>query len=157
MRKTMPVFPLSENKQALFWLKVDRSGGPDACWSWIGGVRISPKGIVRGCFKVPAGTASSYRVAWALQNSRDPGDLCVCHRCDNPLCCNPAHLFVGTASDNFLDAARKGRLYRSGHPKRRAHVGRLLELLGSIQAVAEVLGLTEYAVSKLLPKPQRVA
>ena len=52
----------------------------------------------------------AHRVAWHIaNNSVSNTDLMICHHCDNPPCCNPAHLFVGTAADNVKDMWRKGR------------------------------------------------
>lgn len=89
-----------------FWSKVDKSGGPDACWPWTAG--RYPKGY--GSFYMRGRDHQSSRVAWVLLNG-DPGDLFVCHECDNPPCCNPAHLFLGSNSDNIVDAVQKGRHY----------------------------------------------
>ena len=92
-----------------FWRWVDRSGGPDACWPWMG--HISPSS---GYGDVPGKQnhgkrATAHRLAWMLHNCADPGNLCVLHRCDNRKCANPAHLFLGTHRRNMLDAWQKGR------------------------------------------------
>lgn len=57
------------------------------------------------------------RVAWSLANGAQiPDGMLVCHKCDNPPCINPAHLFIGTQSDNIKDAAAKRRLQQFNRP-----------------------------------------
>ena len=51
----------------------------------------------------------SHRIAWVIHNGKIPKGLCVLHHCDNPSCCNPKHLFVGTVRDNNIDCALKDR------------------------------------------------
>ena len=92
--------PLAER----FWENVDRSAGPDGCWPWIKARMPSGYGMI-GIGRRPALT---HRVAWELAHAH-PGDAHVLHRCDNPPCCNPAHLFLGTNSDNIADRVEKGR------------------------------------------------
>ena len=101
------------NRQSIaerFWTKVDRSGGPDACWPWMGHRTRQGYGQV----KILGKSTPAHRVAWELTNGPIPlgdhfGTTCACHRCDNPPCCNPAHLFLGTMADNVADRDAKGR------------------------------------------------
>lgn len=100
-----------------FWLRVDRSAGDAACWPWTG---ASSRGY--GSLRVGGVLFSAHRVAYELTNQKIPEGLLVRHSCDNPPCCNPAHLLLGTESDNRFDMYRRGRqgkrLYRRGqdHP-----------------------------------------
>lgn len=105
--KPLPVDAILKNEPT-FWKKVDIRSG-DACWEWksaknstgygLHGIKIDGKGR---CFL-------AHRVAWVLRNGQIPAGMCVCHRCDNPSCVNPAHLFLGTNLDNVRDMDSKGR------------------------------------------------
>jgi hypothetical protein len=97
-------------KRCDFWSKVDSSGGDDACWEWLGTRGSSGYGEVR----VNKRLQKAHRRAWELTNGPIPEGKVVCHRCDNPGCCNPKHLFVGTHSDNMADMVAKGRQQRDG-------------------------------------------
>lgn len=90
---------------AKFWSKVDKSGGPEACWPWTGATNELGYGVTQ----FDGRAALAHRKAWALTNGPIPDDKLVCHRCDSPPCCNPAHHFLGTNADNMADMAAKGR------------------------------------------------
>lgn len=75
------------------------------CWLWLGSRH--PTGY--GQFSIKFKKMLAHRYAWSLENGPVPEGLYVCHKCDNPPCCNPAHLFIGTQKDNLADMKAKGR------------------------------------------------
>ena len=75
------------------------------CWEWTGSRNQAGYGVVR----MTDSSFPAHRVSYELFIGPIPEGWCVCHRCDNPPCCNPNHLFVGTKDDNNQDKVAKGR------------------------------------------------
>lgn len=88
-----------------FWESIEKNVAEGACWEWT--KAKDRRGYGRLYFQ--GKTLLAHRLAYSLMNGvLDPG-ICVCHRCDNPSCCNPSHLFLGTKADNHQDMMSKGR------------------------------------------------
>ena len=134
-----------------FWSQVAK-GKPDQCWEWQG-------------FRTPEGYGmysrrGVHRIAYELANGKIPDGLWVLHRCDNPACCNPAHLFLGTCQDNVADMMRKGRNVppigsRSGTAKLNEESVRMIRLTyakggGSQRELARQYGVSQRTVCQII-------
>ena len=98
---------LTPERIASFWEKVDRQTQGD-CWRWK--AFRNPMGY--GMFGVKRDVRLAHRIAYELTYGEIPEGMCVLHRCDNPSCVNPSHLYLGTRTDNNRDKLLRGRVYR---------------------------------------------
>jgi hypothetical protein len=100
-----------------FWAKV-QINEPDQCWPWIAKAKQGPGyGAFALWSRGRGGLQRASRLAWIFYNGRPvPTGMHILHTCDNPPCCNPAHLFPGTHSDNMQDmhSKRRGNQSRTG-------------------------------------------
>ena len=90
--------------QQRFLSKINKT---DSCWLWTASVRGNSG---YGAFRINGKIKNAHRVAYNLFIGKIPVGLDTCHKCDNRLCVNPEHLFLGNRKDNMQDASRKGRL-----------------------------------------------
>jgi len=85
-----------------FWAKVNKT---DGCWVWTG----RKDGGGYGKLKIQNKECGAHRCSWEIHHGSIPDNLYVLHTCDNPLCVNIGHLFLGTHTDNMRDCIAKGR------------------------------------------------
>lgn len=87
-----------------FWNKVDVSS-LDVCWNW----KASKVFGGYGRMGIDSHLYLAHRISWEIQNGNIPEGMMVLHKCDNPACCNPTHLFLGTQETNIRDMVSKNR------------------------------------------------
>jgi hypothetical protein len=104
VRRRLELWEFRRFAPETFWAKADKSGGPTACWPWMGKRSRDNYGVAYN-----GGHVLAHRVAFAIATGLDAGDRFVLHTCDNPPCVNPAHLYAGTALDNARDRDARGR------------------------------------------------
>lgn len=90
------------------WDKVQQSGS-DECWPWIGTRDKNGYGMFSNFRRNGKREQRASRIIWILTHGEIPTGMFVLHRCDNPPCCNPRHLFLGSPLDNMQDKMSKGR------------------------------------------------
>ncbi len=95
---------IEERIDERFWAKVHIDSS--ACWEWTAG-RVTDG---YGCFWVDGRNIRANRMSWQMFYGEIPPGIFVLHRCDNPACVRPDHLFLGTNADNMRDCAQKGRI-----------------------------------------------
>jgi len=126
----------------------------NGCWEWTGAHIPAGYGFIGSCYKM----YYTHRLAYELWNGPIGEKMYVCHKCDNPPCCNPEHLFLGTSQDNTLDMLRKGRCQA---PKGEAHWNATMTIEKIIQVkemlrekikgvvIADAMGISQQMVSNI--------
>jgi hypothetical protein len=137
---------LSPIQLARFWSRIEPA--PDfQCWEWRG--RSSPKGYGRW------GEFLAHRVAYELVKGPIPSGLIVRHKCDNPPCCNPRHLEVGTYADNSADCVARGRIAKGDTHGRKKITESQIELIHTnpekltVRQMASLIGCAPSTVSMI--------
>ena len=131
----------------------------DFCWIWKAGRMHRPDGTTAyGRVKHGYLWRAAHRMVWELANGRIPAGMCVLHRCDNPPCVNPDHLFLGTMQDNSDDMVQKGRHHdtegtKNGNCKlSESDVINIRILDIPINKIASLYGIYKTTVSKIKRK-----
>ena len=123
MTPAKPILPIIQSAEmsnfaSRFWSRVER-GAPYECWPWRGALHEQGYGQLT----VAKRPLKAHRVAYVLHSGADPDPMLrICHSCDNPRCCNPDHLWLGTQKQNVRDAMDKARFgrFRTLSSRRRA-------------------------------------
>ena len=108
-----------------FWAKVEKTEG---CWNWTAGLNM----FGYGQFGLGNKMVRAHRLSYVLHHPLtiellEHREICVCHRCDNPKCVNPAHLFLGSQGDNMKDMYAKGRGGMKKAKGEKQHLSKLTE------------------------------
>ena len=137
-----------------FWSKVivgGLDGGLDECWPWTAAVINSGYGVKRVTLDGKNKMILAHRMAWVIFNSDIPDGLIVCHQCDNKLCCNPSHLFLGTHKDNTQDMMVKLRGNRAQFTPEQALQVKTLRASGMhIRDIAHEMGCSTSPIIRAL-------
>jgi len=135
--------PLIEDRPWDFWSRLEiKSFDPDVCWEWCGG--YFPDGYGYAYFNARDKRWRAHRLAYKLAYDKDPGNLCVCHKCDNPACCRPSHLFLGSHKDNMQDKVKKGlSLSGSKHPRAKLTEAQVKQIRKMVEQ-----GIPQYILAK---------
>ncbi len=124
----------------------------EGCWSWSASKDKDGYGMFRGDV-LGVMYARAHRFSWAFHNQTAiPDGSIVCHSCDNPQCCNPAHLRLGTHEDNQRERRSKGRHGAMRLPAAKLSAEQVLEIrtaVGRQKDIAERFGITQTTVSDI--------
>jgi hypothetical protein len=139
-----------------FWCRADQTGGPDACWIWLGGLTRSGYGQAKWAINGVRRPFKAHQIAFAVTAGCLPRGQVIRHSCDNPRCVNPVHLVLGSQAENMADMVRRGRSAKGeGHSQAKLTEQQVIEIrrlrtLGYSQRVIGVMfGVSRSAISDI--------
>lgn len=134
-----------------FWPKVKKAAA-GKCWEWSGAKNKAGYGNIKTGGKY----RNAHRVSYEIHYGTIPKNLFVCHKCDNPSCVNPNHLFLGTPQDNDNDKVTKGRQIRGEQHTlsklTRESVLQIRKMKGSHQNIADKFGVSRRLIGMVKEK-----
>ena len=144
-----------------FWNRVERRG-ENECWNWTGYKRYGPKNPEPyGMLGWKGRSSRAHRVSFDLTNGEIPEGMMVLHTCDNTLCCNPAHLYLGNHAQNMRDMVDRQRRKGAGAGSSNGRSKLTQEQAAEIRAlyatsglsqdkIAERYGVSQFAISAIV-------
>jgi hypothetical protein len=142
--KPRQFYSRSPNLDDRIWPRILKKG-QDECWPWLGVKDRDGYGKLRFQTKWIRAT----RALWEVLHGPFTDDLIICHKCDNPPCCNPNHLFLGTTQINALDAFKKGRrVVGSKNPNAKLKEEDVMAILALIGILSERKIAAKFGISK---------
>lgn len=137
--------------ESRFWSKVQKT---DGCWLWVG-AKHGRYGHGKMLKRMGEPLREAHRVSWELHYGPIPDGMCVLHRCDNPPCVRPEHLFIGSRQDNSTDMVEKRRNQRGNQkPNAKLTEADVISLRASTESLAVLAH--KYRVSKTVIRLARI-
>jgi transposase len=141
-RKVLP----KSNRAEDMWRMVDK-GDSSGCWVWKGVTSNTGYGL----FRISGARLFTYRLSYALKYGSIPNELDVCHKCDNPICCNPDHLFLGTRSDNMIDCIIKKRMPQTKlNPEKVREIRAIYSLGVSYKEIGQRFNVSDWTIRDII-------
>ena len=135
-----------ETREERFWFWVNKRG-PNGCWEWSGARFWTGYGLV----SINGKTVTAHRYAWQITKGPIPEGLLVLHKCNNKICVNPEHLYIGDYGDNMADRINSGSSHRD---EKRLLCKLYDEEVQLVRKLLEIGGLTYEAIGRMFKVSQ---
>ena len=155
MAKSLDTLLANEQQRLGLWTRYDAKviKTPSGCWEWQGAKTPKGYGLIGVGPKADRTLCYAHRLAYWRNTSVDPADMLVLHSCDNPSCCNPDHLSLGTSKANSQDMVAKGRQCQgertNGSKLRDADIPHIRSDRRSLTTIASIYGVDPKQIHRI--------